>query len=789
MVSKKIIKSTLILLFFIINFHNIVEAKINFGITQAVKNKAKQLKNKIQSPASGVKYTLSPNTIILTQQTDSYLVSQDTNTGTYYYSTQATQIADLKPNNIIISTKGEGFLRKIESINLINNQYEVKTKPAALNEAFENLYINIHKTITPSETNIYSLKAYEEGKIKPSDSKGFVINVNPVLYDKDGNLDTTNDQVRTFLNFSFSVDVDVIIDMPDPLHLNKVYFRVDIEKIINNDFSATIGASISKEYNLLPKPITAVIIPIPPVTFNIEPKLKAEASLSSGFDINTTYKEHFWSEIKCDNNCTDGNNWRISGDVTNEAKLTDISQGGELTVKIGPDLEVNIKILDILGPYFETFLGGKFNVEATTHLPYTISTILQSVVGLKAEIKRFGFNWQLFQIEKELLNLEYPFITGILVNHVPEISSFTVTPQIVNPGGQVTIQCNATDPDGDNLTYNWTATNGILSSTTTNPVVWTAPSLTGTYVIDVSVRDNYNGSIQGSTSVVVAVPTNNAPTISWTGETNYTNDGLNPETGDTSTAFTYRIKYTDADNDAPQSGYPKVHIKKGGVEITGSPFTMTYVSGNYNTGAIYTYSRTLSSGTDYTYYFEAKDSKGTDATGTPTTPIDAPDVSQGASNHQLPDTGQIGDYTTIFGEDSDYQPVLSQPNYTDNGDGTITDNRTGLMWKKCSSGNLICGTSALGNPWEEAIFYCETLNFAGYDDWRLPNIRELESIINYNTLPSINNVYFPNTWGPYWTSTTDVSDNTYAFSISFDDGTINTRNKNDILLMRCVRGP
>jgi len=120
--------------------------------------------------------------------------------------------------------------------------------------------------------------------------------------------------------------------------------------------------------------------------------------------------------------------------------------------------------------------------------------------------------------------------------------------------------------------------------------------------------------------------TNNAPTLSWTGETNYTSDGLDPEIGDRNTTFTYRVKYTDTDNDEPKSGYPKVHIKKGGTEIAGSPFTMSYVTGVSSTGAIYTYSTSLSTGTDYTYYFEAYDVNSATASGSPTSSIDAPDV-------------------------------------------------------------------------------------------------------------------------------------------------------------------
>ncbi len=120
------------------------------------------------------------------------------------------------------------------------------------------------------------------------------------------------------------------------------------------------------------------------------------------------------------------------------------------------------------------------------------------------------------------------------------------------------------------------------------------------------------------------------PTLSWTGETNYASDGLDPEIGPRGTSFVYRVKYTDEENDAPASGYPELHIRKGGLEISGSPFTMDEVNSgdkNYNDGKLYTYTKSgLTPGENYTYYFEAKDLWDGVATGDPTNPVDAPDV-------------------------------------------------------------------------------------------------------------------------------------------------------------------
>ena len=83
------------------------------------------------------------------------------------------------------------------------------------------------------------------------------------------------------------------------------------------------------------------------------------------------------------------------------------------------------------------------------------------------------------------------------------------------------------------------------------------------------------------------------------------------------------------------------------------------------------------------------------------------------------------DYAT--GDDGDLQkgvvcPEPPEPRFTDNGDGTVTDNCTGLMWKQQHLG---------GMTWNDVLDTCNSLIFAAYDDWRLPNVRELQTLIDY----------------------------------------------------------
>jgi hypothetical protein len=60
--------------------------------------------------------------------------------------------------------------------------------------------------------------------------------------------------------------------------------------------------------------------------------------------------------------------------------------------------------------------------------------------------------------------------------------------------------------------------------------------------------------------------------------------------------------------------------------------------------------------------------------------------------------------------------------FVDNGDGTVTDLASGLMWQQSDSGS--------GMRWEDALAYAEGLSLAGHDDWRLPNAKELQSIVD-----------------------------------------------------------
>ena len=138
---------------------------------------------------------------------------------------------------------------------------------------------------------------------------------------------------------------------------------------------------------------------------------------------------------------------------------------------------------------------------------------------------------------------------------------------------------------------------------------------------------------------------------------------------------------------------------------------------------------------------------------------------------RIPDTGQTMSYATTFGEDNDY--TIHPPFYLDNGDGTITDTVTGLMWQKIDGGEMTI---------DSAKKYVQQLNLAGHHDWRLPNVHEGFSILILDALnPSINTTFFPNTNAEYWWTNDSAFNNPSKIWVTNSGGGQGAHPKNETI--------
>ena len=193
---------------------------------------------------------------------------------------------------------------------------------------------------------------------------------------------------------------------------------------------------------------------------------------------------------------------------------------------------------------------------------------------------------------------------------------------------------------------------------------------------------------------------------------------------------------------------------------------------------------------------------------------------------RLPDTGQTTSYTDTFGEDSDYLinapsyiKMDAQANYLADSAASwamVRDNVTGLIWEIKQARDDIAdyanphdadntytwydsnpetnggdaGTAGDGTDTEDFINAINAENFGTFNDWRMPTVQELATIVKSKAFsPAINIVYFPNTnWPEYWSSTTNSNGTGNAWKVGFNDGGVGFDGKFYSYYTRAVRG-
>jgi hypothetical protein len=805
--------------------------RLHFGIIDAIETKLDELKEKVKEKREEERreeerreeeqeeylyYEVEPaeNTNVLTKETMKHFIKQEDTT--YYFDKEATQIGELKEGDIIISTEGEGFLRKITAISSSDNQWVVETTDTTLVEAFEKVYIKLRERLTVDEISSQKALWLKEGVVlqeTPSAAGEITVSLDTTIYDGPGDMDVKVCGKMTFLptiEFEIKIDIDWLTWEPE-----LKYLRFQVENKVTTEIE--VIASLKGEWK--PEPVELGTIKFGVITAGpipLFPELSIIVGCEGDFECEVTtgitHKTSFSAGMEYNNG-----NWSEISSSPKESKFeyTPPSLSSEVVGSLkgyaGPKLV--IKVGALVGPYITP--NGYLRLNVTKSLGSDFRWCLFRGLEVKAGI------------DAEIIGIDLDPITLITWEHdkrvcdtiapsnqPPTISSLTADPTAVPAGGTSTITCTASDPDGDPLTYSWSATGGTISGSGSQ-VTWTAPQTIGTYTIICTVSDGKGGTAEESVDVTTG---NQPPTISLLtaepqtilpgGTSTITCTASDPDgdpltyswsaTGGTISGSGSQVTWsapqtigfyiitctvsdgkggTDQENvgvsvaqnnppfppkdPSPQDGATNQPINvdlswTGGDPDPGDTVTYdVYFEANDSTPdelvspdqSATTYDPgTLGYNTHYYWRIVAKDNHNATTHG----PVwDFYTGESTAGTIQLPKTGQTTSYAP--GDDGDLQMGVAwpSPRFTDNGDETVTDNLTGLMWTK--DANMAGAMS-----WSDAISYCNNLNYAGYSDWRLPNINELKSLIDagrYNpALPEdhpFTNVQLSN----YWSST------------------------------------
>ena len=673
------------------------------------------------------------------------------------------QLQSLSVDDIIIAGVSDetpqGAIRKVATIYESGGQTIMVTTEAGLEDAFEELHLQ--ETIT-MDSNII----YQNGILQKSALQKSVIVAAQKTVTATGNVSVKDNNVRFSLSGQYDATVDVDFDFSPVFDLTidisggkleefKLEVRGDTTFDLDATFNAYAALDITKEKSLLPAPIqlfvVQVVIPVfgvpVPVIITGEFDIKAGISFTSGGQLNAGFG--FTSTYDA-----------AAGFIYHPSGNPELSTINTFDYTFYPNITANSAIVFSLTPYVTPQIGtylytavgpfidlkayGKGSAvigsDAYLEAGYGITGSLGGELKIKSTTL-FSLNYTLFNEYYSQPSWRYDFNTPPTASISSPTTSATYT-----VGETITFTGSGSDDEDGQLSgasLAWTSS--IDGQIGTGTSFTTSTLSAGTHSITLTATDSDGATGSASVSITVSAVgvISHLPDTGQTkcydntsefgitcpsvGGAFYGQDAqytINPmsftDNGDGTvtdnvTGLMWQqeddnIKRTDAEavtycRDLGLSTYSdwRVPTKKELISIVNYGTDSPAIHSIYFPNTNYKLSQY-----DYTLNWYRTSTKYVRGGG-----FWYVDFRYGRAITGIGGDGSL--YVRCVRGDQ-----LPNPSFTDNNDGTVTDNVTGLMWQKEDDDNV--------RDWEAALSYCESLSLAGFSDWRLPNIKELDSI-------------------------------------------------------------
>lgn len=445
---------------------------------------------------------LSDITLIMNETNLSEPVIDSTGT-TYKYTFTGTP-PEINVGNVILGQTDEGYLRKVANVSITGNEITLTTEQACLTNAIQKCSIRDSIQLTIEKENKFNGMYCTYLAKGVSVKKGGINLDNTTLYSGTiGNVTISATIPEGYVSFEPYLNRELEIGLIPP---RVEHLLLSAEGILEYDCDLQISTSASIDYGkeILLATFISPPFPIGPVPCFIElsfvagfeTQLDVEGTIKSGFDSEASvefgaeyYHNYGWNDIW--NKSFEFNNhpveWELTGDVYAKGYITP---------------QLTLKVAGVLGPYMEVEPYLKFygNVTIPTSWEWYLLGGVDGNLGFEIEILSFS----LVDYSTELFNWETVIASdnGVIPNHPPVISSLTADPSSVVVAETSTLTCVASDPDGDNLTYTWDATAGLITGTGAS-VIWTSPNTEGTYSVSCTVDDGNGGQDIESVNIIV----------------------------------------------------------------------------------------------------------------------------------------------------------------------------------------------------------------------------------------------------------------------------------------------
>jgi len=376
-------------------------------------------------------------------------ISLDTSNYTITFSNNPSSIQQIIDGDIILSSLGEGLLRRVKNVSTVNDQIIVQTEDATITEVIQQGLIEIDQQLTVSQIksidyHYAGIKLNKEYS-KSGSQKQFNWDINAVLYDYDGRSSTTADQIKLEGTFNCDWRLTSKIDVGFFEGLKEVKFGFESSESLNLQLIAGLQYSFEKKITLATVNFSPIVVTVGIVPIVFTPQLKVIVGFDGSANGSVTSEINQSLTFNAGIKYVKSSGWAPFQTFTNN--LTFQPPQLNLNASAGSYLkpELLIKVYSVAGPYANLKLYGRLDADLLQTPWWKLTGGITLSAGAKVNIlDKFILDFSvndLLKYEKLLAQATTPPVTVPTVT-TSIISTFTSTTAVV--GGNIITDGGAT---------------------------------------------------------------------------------------------------------------------------------------------------------------------------------------------------------------------------------------------------------------------------------------------------------------------------------------------------------
>lgn len=347
-------------------------------------------------------YTEADSTLILPPEEEAVILDYNPDGGDLTLDESSDYAEDVEVGSILIGqddeTAPDGFLLRVTSVSSQRGTLVLGTEPTLLTDAFEQMALSDSFQLRPSQ--IRTSRLFNGAKTIPDrDDETFSVGLDCLLYDQDGNENTTTDQIRLDGTYSFTARLFAEIDI-DWFTLEKLEVGVVTDQTVDLDLIASVGWEFISEQEIDLWQIGLGAIPLGGAVW-IVPMLEVEAHIHGDLSVSIETSINFTQEIR------NGIGYERQADpqfytISHSEKhfnYTPPQFTAELDFEAGASLNAACLLYGVAGPFMGGKTGLHFNAALSgdpcdQDLTLDLDAILYAVVGLEMDVWVFDLEWR-----------------------------------------------------------------------------------------------------------------------------------------------------------------------------------------------------------------------------------------------------------------------------------------------------------------------------------------------------------------------------------------------------------